>query len=832
MALRPLAGVWAALAALVVLAGEPPAEVGESQVLIQADLFARQEPNILYAIGNVRLRRGNVVISADAAVIWETDREAYLEGNVIYRTGKSSMRAQRAYVHWTKTTDPETGQERQTIDRGFLFRADVRWNERPDAVPWHIRAEEVLQMDLKHFKARGGVVLSPCTFAKPHAFFRASEVELISDERLIVKDVGYYVRGVSLPPMWVPPIYWPRLSIPLGWRWPDVRFDVGSSSRLGTYVLSEVTYKLPSGFVSPKLDTEVGVRLDYYSDRGGAYGGVFRYELEGEPRGVLGRRPLWGEISGYHVTADDGKDQDEFELGTRDRWRVKFIHSQDLPEGLEFDIEFQRYSDAAFRYEFFEDEFEREKPIENRIYLKYARGPFALYFHYKWRENEWLDVTEYQPQIGANVFSFPLWGNLLYTGHIEIARVRRRLSELRLAPGELPTDASYLARRRRWNYYFLPDESLREDWFAATSTMQEFLSDDRRFWRFDTYHQLSLPFSLWIFEVEPFVGTRQTWYEETLMDTSDRWRGMFVYGGRISTQVWRAWDDVRVDQPLLQIDGLRHIITPEVRVLNIEKPTLTPDELIMAEGPDFLQPIRNYRFPWPWLPYRPYDTVGLAFGDVDTVWPVRVVNIGLRNRWQTRRNGRVVDFLDLDARVDFYPREDRDNFGTSWSDFELETRFSPISGVKFYNSFLYRFSDPLATGIGNVDMSTGLLITTSRRWQLLLTHRYLANLSNRFGAEVIYHLSRKWRVGVRAEFESEDNGEFEDTDEFEVRLTRDLHDWIAEFVFETGRGGLRDLVGFRLRPKTRRELVHGLVYTRALGYGLDERQRMFADFED
>lgn len=801
-------------------------------MFIRADLFAREEPNILYAIGNVRLQRANVLITADAAVVWVSDREAYLEGNVIYRTDKSSIRAQRAYVHWITTRDAETGKEREAIDRGFLFRADVHWNERPDAIAWHIRAEEVLQMDLKHFKARGGVVLAPCSFAEPHAFFRASEVELISDERLIVKDVGYYVRGVSLPPLWVPPVYWPRLSIPLGWRWPEVRFDFGTSRRYGTYLLSEVVYKLPSGFISPRLDTEVGVRLDYYSERGPAYGGLFRYELEGRPRGVLGRRPLWGELSGYRLKADDGRDQDEFELGTRDRWRVKFVHSQDLPEGLEFDIEFQRYSDAGFRYEYFEDEYEREKPIENRIYLKYARGPFALYAHYKWRENDWLDVTEYQPQVGANVFSFPLWGPLLYTGHVEIARVRRRLSELRLAPGQSPTDPAYLARRRRWNYYYLADESLREDWFPLESTMQEWLSDDRRFWRFDTYHQLSAPFSLAIFELEPFVGTRQTWYEETLMDTSGRWRGMFVYGGRISTQLWRSWNDARVAHPLLELDGIRHIITPEVRFLSIERPTVAPSALMMTDGPDFLQPITSYGFPWPWRPYHPYDTVGLAFGDVDAVGPSRVVNLALRNRWQTRREGRIVNFLELDASVDFYPREDRDNFGTSWSDFELETRFSPVTGLKFYNDFLYRFSDPLKTGIGNVDMTTGLLIATRAKWQLLLTHRYLAELSNRFGAELIYHLSRKWRVGVRVERETKDNGEFQDTDELEVRLTRDLHDWIAEFVFETGRGGLRDLVGFRLRPKGRRELVHGLVYTRALGYGLDAQHEVFPNFDD
>ena len=72
----------------------------ETPVLIRADLFAREGADILYAIGNVHLERGDAVITCDAAVIWTTDREAYLEGHVLYRTGKSVVEAERAYVRW------------------------------------------------------------------------------------------------------------------------------------------------------------------------------------------------------------------------------------------------------------------------------------------------------------------------------------------------------------------------------------------------------------------------------------------------------------------------------------------------------------------------------------------------------------------------------------------------------------------------------------------------------------------------------------------------------------------------------------------------------------
>ena len=68
---------------------------------------------------------------------------------------------------------------------------------------------------------------------------------------------------------------------------------------------------------------------------------------------------------------------------------------------------------------------------------------------------------------------------------------------------------------------------------------------------------------------------------------------------------------------------------------------------------------------------------------------------------------------------------------------------------------------------------------------------------------------------------------FEGADEMVV--TRDMHDWVAEFVwvidFAIQDDELSDdsQIGFRLRPKTRRQLVSGLYYTRDLGASIEPR---------
>lgn len=816
MRMRAAASAWL-LALLLGGWGAAGEALPQAPALVRADLFAQEGPDIMYAIGNVRIERGDAVITCDAALFWMKDGEAYLEGHVLYRTGKSLFEAEQAYVRWLEVEDAKGGGKKTVVNRGFLFNAVVRWSERPDRVTWQVRAEEVLQLDVRHFLARGGVVMSPCQFHEPHTFFRASEVELVMDEHLIATDIMYFIRGVSLPPIWVFPLYWPKLYVPLGWQWPRIHLAAGSSGRYGMYVQTEVVYRLNERLFG-LLDADVGVRADYYAKRGFGYGASFEYKSADPPtERVLGRDLVRGRLEVYRVPHDHGKDLKEFELGTTDRYRVKVAHSQDIPENWEFDLEYQRHSDAGFRQEFFEKDYEREKPIENRGYIKYSSGPFAGYLHVRWRDRnqKWLDATEYLPQIGFNVFSYPIVGNLLYTGHFEIANIRRRLSVLRLKPGQLATDPDYERVRRRWNFFYDgdPDYPI----MPWESSPQEDMSDGRKLVRFNTYHQLSYPFDAGIFHVEPFAAYRGTYYSE-LLDGGSGFRSLFLYGLRVNTQFWRPWEDVRVRTPLLDLQGIRHVITPEFRFLSIQKPSIRTDELILTDDTDFEQPIRNpgYAFPSRW--YRPWDTQALAFGDIDAIEPVSLIHFSFRNRWQTRREGRPATFLEINPNVTYYLDSRRDNWGKSRGDWGIETRFIPTHGVYLFLDFGRKVCgtyDGLAKEVTFV--RSGATIEISDKWAFTLSQRYEAGYASQWGVQLIFQPNNKWRVDIQYE----NNTEQHSTNEFQLRITRDLHDWLASLTFQTDSAGLGSGIGLSLQPKGARELISGLSYTRDLRGGLD-----------
>ncbi|MFP4056834.1 MAG: LPS assembly protein LptD [Candidatus Brocadiia bacterium] len=910
----------AALCTAMALAAAGPAQalelMGEEEDFeLKADIVSHEGPDTIYAIGNVYLRRGDSSVAADAAVVWLAQKEAYLEGHVVYRFGASVIKSEKAYVHWSEVTDPATGGTSSELDKGLLLRGDVRWHEKPDAVPWHVRGDEILQTDVRTFIARGHAFFSSNLYHRPHTYFRAKEIELVAEESLSATHVTYNVQGVGLPPnlqgWWIPPTYWPKLYVPLGWQLPEMEFEFASSSRWGTYVRSLVTYELPPTFI-PLVESRAGVQLDYMSERGYAYGGFFDYDFE---------EALGGKLEYYRVPDDSGEDRKDFALGTTDRYRLKYEHSQDLPEGWEFDFEYQRHSDAGFRQEYFRSDYKRDKPIENRAYLKYSQGPMAAYAHYRWRGMEWLDTTEYLPQVGANLFSYPVWGNLLYTGHVEVANVRRRLSDLRLPhctvfvdpdpsdaeilealgeepeedpdeEGELTEEQEALLEENRDRVIFIQEPSDIEDrddiadpryrrlarkrnfiQRPLRNSFQEDLSGGRRFWRFNTYHELAYPFAAGIFQVDPYVGARFTLYEETLMRTSPEWRSIVVGGTRVSTQFWRSWEEAHADSLRLfgtkvlplEVNGLRHVVTPEVRLQALGVSSVEPNELILTDDTDIHQPIADPDYDVPFRPYQPHDTTGLAFGDVDYIHPVTMASFGLRNRWQTRRGllqERIVDFIDLDIFLDLYTHDDRSLLlddecvppweeeeeedeedeedeeeepiivgdlvepgsrrfgeGEDFADLRLDFRFNPIDGIHFYADALYSLTNDDAPSDGEFHkFNTGLLIATSDKWQLYLSQRYEVGDENRIGGRLMYHISKKWHIATGYTYRTNRS---EPVDVY-LLIVRDLHDWVAEFVIDDDREADEKVVGFRLRPKMLKQLVRGVEYERELTDTLED----------
>ncbi|NQT85768.1 hypothetical protein HQ560_03330, partial [bacterium] len=165
--------------------------------------------------------------------------------------------------------------------------------------------------------------------------------------------------------------------------------------------------------------------------------------------------------------------------------------------------------------------------------------------------------------------------------------------------------------------------------------------------------------------------------------------------------------------------------------------------------------------------------------------------------------------------------------GEDYTDLRVDFRFNPITGVYYYaDTSVSIANDDADTGVSNFNQ--GLLIAVSERWQLYLSQRYEVDEETRISGQLFYKIDPKWRIMVGW---SHRTGE-SDPVEAQLRLIRDLHDWVAEFVMEDDMEEDSQFVGIQLRPKMFNQLVGDVEYEREFSEGLDaEMSESYQQYE-
>jgi len=688
------------------------------------------------ATGNFRIAWKDTVVTADNAVGSLTRKEVYVEGNVRMVTPANEVLCDRAYVSWA------TGE-------AVFTKLRYRSREKTRRVTWFASTPLGVRLADGTLLAHNASV-STCDYAVPHHCLRARRLVVKPNGDILVRGVTYRIRGVPAP-LYVPIMYVPK-------RRPEIRIDVGSSSSLGTYGRLDATFGLPLP-LKPEL-TATGA---YYSDRRLGWGLGLDYTSR------LFHR---AEAEYFTVPADMGEDVKGQELGTTHRYRYKWIHSMDSFEGWELDLELQKYSDAGFRKEFFEDEYFRDKEPENRVYLKRSEDNWAAFIEGKIRLNEYLDTTERLPYGGIRGFSQPLYKGILWTSRSEFGFLRRRLSEIRRRPGE--TDASFAARRREWNAFHQ----------LAPITPAEELGEDRTTFRFHTEHEFSRPIAVGRVKLEPFAGFSETYYSKQLNSNRDVLRSQGFYGARISTAL-QATADVR--SRTLGVDGFRHILVPDIAYI-------ARSDTWGADADELVQ-----------------------FDDLDAARQEDCVALRLQNVFQTRRRGRTIDLLELDLETDLYPHSGRDNDGERYSPLRIDARSHIVDGLAIYASADYDFT---GEGSGLEFLNVGARFDMSERWSAYLGQTYDRGEDNYGSYSLACRLTPKWTAVAKHERDWRTNESLRERFE----LIRDFHAFDLTISFENDGRNDEQTVGVSLSPRSIKTPPRIGSFVRKLAEERDERE--------
>ena len=439
------------------------------------------------------------------------------------------------------------------------------------------------------------------------------------------------------------------------------------------------------------------LHLDYRERRGIGAGPDFNYHL-----GPWGQ----GTLKYYYLHDDDPNAGISGVALPDNRQRLYFSYMATPATNFEVKGLARYQSDLGILRDFFEGEYREDPQSSSFLDLHKFWQNFSLEAYVQPRINDFVETVERLPDVRLTGFRQQVGTTPIYY--------------------ESESSAGYYRRR------FADTNGPAPGNFAAA--------------RADTFHQLLLPqtFFGWL-NFTPRLGGRFTYYSKATGEgatTDELYRGVVNTGAELSFKASRVWPGVRND--LFQIDSLRHIIEPSVNYVFVPSPSHTPEQL-----PQFDYELPSLRL----LPIEFPD-----YNSIDSIDSQNVIRFGLRNRFQTKREGRIEELLNWQVYTDWRlrPNSTQKTFGDlfsdlsarprSWLKLESLTRFDLDSGnarlafhtVTFEPNNVWSWSIghfylrddfrpvPTALGEGNDLISSSLFYRLNENWGLRATHHYEA----------------------------------------------------------------------------------------------------------
>ena len=596
-------------------------------------------------------------ITADKLVYEEDGRWLEARGNVVIVMGGDELRADYVRVNTSTRIAFATGnvvlKQKDTVLRGKSVRYDARtrtgdWVGLEGSMePFYVlesgKMEKVRDDGVFKYVIRD-TVITTCN-KKHHQHYRvgAKYAELVPGHHLKVRGATWYFGPV--PVLYVP--FWYRiLKEDFGFR-----FYPGHSSRMGTFLLSSVRYR-----VNPGLKGET--HFDVRSERGVALGQDFIWNF-GK---TLNHN---GDIAFYRLDDQKPVDDDE-DAETADiensRYRFKIRHEYNPGPRDQLLLNAHYLSDTDVLEDFFEDEYRDRSQPDN--FINYTRR-----------------------------------GDSFTAGII----ARGRLNDFYTTVNRLPECYLNIMRQRAGNTAFYYES---ETAFAALEKVWKKSSDNEDYdsLRFDTLHTISRPSKHFGFlNLIPRAGWRGTWYSRTRetitveefadtgdafstngvstnasasavvpvekdIDASADFRNVVQFGLKVSWKAFKTWG---------LLNPRRHVVEPYADYRIRPEPVLTEENLYQ-------------------------------FDEADDIAEDHSIRLGVRNKFQVKKDNRPLDVVDVDVHTTWNldPDEDEDPVETIAFDGELK----PSSRLSFDFDGEYGVDDSrietfnIRAGIDNADL--------------------------------------------------------------------------------------------------------------------------------
>jgi len=461
----------------------------------------------------------------------------------------------------------------------------------------------------------------------------------------------------------------------------------------------------------------------------------------------------WGQGNAmFYYAHDEEPPLDAYgRLMDPDRTRAKLTHIMSPWEDFQAKAVLRYWGDAEFEREFFQNEFRADRQPKSFLEVSQFWRNFSLSAVAQPQVNDYYQTIERLPDVKLTGLRQQLGSSpLYYESESSLAYLRFR--EAPLGPGT--------------------------DYEAS---------------RADTYHQIVLPWTFfgWL-NLTPRVGGRFTHYGEADdLGLDERSRSVFNTGAELSTKASRVWPNAR--NRLLDVEGIRHIIEPSVNYVWVPEPDARPFEI-----PRFDDTSPTYRL----LPIEFPD-----YNSIDSIDTQNVLRFGLRNKVQTKRDGRVENLANWALYTDWRlnPLQGQSTFPDFYSDLD----FQPRSWILLTSELRYN-----PAGEHFREANHRLTLLPDDRWNWTLGNRYLRDDPATYGpgnnvyyTALVFRMNENWAFRTSQHFEARDGT----LEEHYYTLYRDLRSWTAALTlrFRDNRQNGDDWalsLSFQLKAMPRRKL--------------------------
>jgi LPS-assembly protein len=660
-------------------------------------------------------------VPVEQPVIVNGDTVEYLtEGKEIQATGKVMVDYQGTRLSCDKLTvnmdtkdavaeghvrivDSKGSMQGEKIIYNFNTKIGIVQNAGFTSPPFFGRTEKAEKLNESHFKASQGYATT-CDFDRPHFRVKSKTIDMYPGDKIIA-------RGNTLCLGSIPTAYLPYLSQSLKDRNMIVQLSPGYSKKWGGYLLSVYRHNL-----TDKITNRL--YLDYRDRLGFAEGFGTNFA-----RTQIGN----GDLKFYytHERPKAAEEKGEFE-----RYFARFRHKWSIDPKTTLVNEIYKIKDSkrallGTDFNVLKDYFPREyeadsQPISYSL-LTHSFSQSSASLMVQKKINPWYDNPQLEklPELNYNLPSLQI--------------------------GELPL-------------YF--DHTSQAGSYSMKHKVPAAENADYQANRLDTYNKLSLPVKVSFVDLTPFAATRETVYDKNINGAHLAPRTVFYTGTEASTKFYRIYD-TETNFLDLDINGLRHIVTPKISYNYNPEPTVPAGRLKQFDG-------------------------------IDSIDSNNSIDFELSNKLQTKRNGVPVDLANFIASTSYYFYK-----VTNTADFNTDTLTRSITrkelGNYFFKLELYPYSWMSVHSDAEYDrrnddfasINYDLAFSGGKDRSVAFGQRYAKAGGNDLTLGYDWRLTPKWKLHLyeRYRIANDAADDRKGMVKQEYGFTRDLHCWLFDLVY-------------------------------------------------